>query len=500
MDLSSVIEIYTSVLGWILYDGMWAVLAESGLLYIPIVAVVLSNWAAAYRALGDEGSEGVIRACWLDIFGVMMVVTLAGSPFLTLAYGDLRHTRPCGSATATGGNSGTLYDKAFAALDGKSAQVPVWWYGIMAVGNGLSNVGVALVPCSPDLRMFAYKVENTRIQDPELRRQLELFTRDCWQQARAKFNASHGTLPPNYPPEDINWIGSQYFLDTDGYYGNSNINLSLRASEEIPGFPYNATRDTEYLPGFIPNWGRPECKDWWENASSGIKPRLLALIDFDAVTQATVETGGLTLANNALMRKILEPEKVGLGRLTADRFANQFDDPSWLAKGGANLGLAQENVFWRPKIYALRQVAPIGQSLILMGIYFFLPFILLYSGFAIETVFTLSVVIMGIQFLTPIWTLATWLDNHLIEALGLTWFHWNPLDWNPDEQDAKYVLQLAAMLMFVVLPVLWFMAIGWAGLHVHKTLNAANPLDNAIRDAAGAGVNTASKVTGKVMK
>jgi TraG-like protein, N-terminal region len=359
---------------------------------------------------------------------------------------------------------------------------------------------VALVPCSPDLRTFAYKVENTRIQDPELRRQLELFTRDCWQQARAKFYAGHGSLPGDYPPDDLDWVGSQYFLDTDGYYGTGNINLSLRASEEIPGFPYNATRDTEYLPGFIPDWGRPACKDWWENATSGIKPRLLSLVDFEAVTQATIETGDIALANNALMRKVLEPEKVGLGRLAAGRFGSQFDDPNALTQGAANVGLAQENLFWRPKIYALRQVAPIGQSLILMGIYFFLPFILLYSGFSIETVFTLSVVIMGLQFLTPIWTLATWLDNHLIEALGISWFDWNPLEWSADKQNAKYVLNLAAMLMFVALPVLWFTAIGWAGLHLHKTLEAFNPMNQATQSAAATGIKTASKAAGKALK
>ena len=63
-------------------------------------------------------------------------------------------------------------------------------------------------------------------------------------------------------------------------------------------------------------------------------------------------------------------------------------------------------MFWWPKIYALRQAAPIGQSFILMGIYLFLPFILLFSGFSIEVLYTTTVAIIGIKFLTPIWTLA----------------------------------------------------------------------------------------------
>jgi hypothetical protein len=173
----------------------------------------------------------------------------------------------------------------------------------------------------------------------------------------------------HYPPDDLDWIGSQYFQDTDGYYGNANLNLSIRASEELPGFPYNAARDTEYLPGFIPAWGRPECNDWWNNATSGIMPRLMALIDSAAITQATIETGDI-------------------------------------AQGAAGVGLTVELASWIPKIYALRQAAPVGQSFILMGIYTFLPFI------------------------------------------------------------------LVAMLMFVVLPIVWFKVIGWAGLTVNRTLDA----------------------------
>ena len=38
--------------------------------------------------------------------------------------------------------------------------------------------------------------------------------------------------------------------------------------------------------------GRPECKDWWDNAVSGLKPKLLALVDPEAITQANIEMGG----------------------------------------------------------------------------------------------------------------------------------------------------------------------------------------------------------------
>jgi TraG-like protein, N-terminal region len=493
MNVSSAIEIYTTVLGWLLYDGIWDVLAATGLLYVPLAVAVISNWGFAWRMFGIEGAEAAIRHLWIDVISIMTVIALAGMPVFTVSPAGISHTTPCGGTTVSGGSTGTLYDKAFAAIDGKAAQVPVWWDAILAIANGINNAAVALVPCSPDLRTYAYRLDNVRVADPDLRRQLELFTRDCWQKATAKFMADHTALPPNYPPDDIDWVGSQFFQDTDGFYGNSNLNLSMRASEEIPGFAYNAARDTEYQPGFIPAYGRPECKDWWDNAVSGLKPKLLALVDPEAITQANIEMGGdIVGAQNALMRKVIEPDREAFGRLLAiNSYGNPYGaDSNALTKGVAGLGLDKELLFWQPKIYALRQAAPIGQSFILMGIYLFLPFILLFSGFSVKVLYTTTVAIIGIKFLTPIWALAVWLDNHMIEGLGLQWFAFT---FDDDKATTMTILNLVAMLMFVVLPVVWFMVIGWAGLSIHKTMDTFKGVSEPIESGPDTIPNAASK-------
>ena len=496
MNVSSAIEIYTAVLGWLLYDGIWDILSDTGLLYVPLVAAFIRNWGFAWRMQGIEAAETIIRNNWMDIIIMMTVIALAGVPVFTVSPAGISHTTPCGGTSVSGGSTGTLYDKAFAAIDGQSAQVPVWWDATLAIANGINNAAVALIPCSPDLRTYAYRLDNARVSDPDLRRQLELFTRDCWQKARAKYMAEHTVLPATYSSEDIDWIGSQFFQDTDGFYGNSNLNLSIRASEEIPGFAYNASRDTEYQPGFIPANGRPECKDWWDNAVSGLRPKLLALVDPEAITQANIEIGDIVMAQNALVRKVIEPDREAFGRLlNIDNYGNPYGaDSNALTKGVAGLGLDKELLFWRPKIYALRQAAPIGQSFILMGIYLFLPFILLFSGFSIEVLYTTTVAIIGIKFLTPIWTLAVWIDNHMMEGLGLQWFAFT---FDDDKATTMTILNLVAMLMFVVLPFLWFMAIGWAGITIHKTMEAFKGVNNPVASAADGASNTAGNLATK---
>ncbi|MEQ1557750.1 MAG: conjugal transfer protein TraG N-terminal domain-containing protein [Methyloglobulus sp.] len=483
MNVSSAIEIYTTVLGWFMYDGIWGVLADAGLVYIPIVAAILNNWITGWRMQGIEGAEAVIRNNWMDVLGMMTVIALAGIPVFNVSSAAINHTAACGGPTFAGRSTGTLYDRAFAALDGRSAQVPIWWDTIMHVADGLNNAVVALVPCSPDLRTYAYRLDNVRINEPGLRRQLELFTRDCWLKARAKFMANHTKLPANYPPQDIDWIGSRYFLDTDGFYGNANLNLSMRASEEIPGFQYNAARDTEYQAGFIPTYGRPECKDWWEDSLNGLQPQLLALVDPEAITQTNIDlSGDVQGAYSAVIRRIVEPERAAFGRLIdIDNYTSPFgNNSSGVSQGVAGVGLTFELASWWPKVYALRQAAPIGQSFILMGVYMFLPFILLFSGYSFLALYTTTAAIIAIKFLTPIWTLAVWIDNHMMEALGIKWYSW--MNLQEDKAATLLILNLVAILLFVVLPVVWFMVIGWAGLSIHKTMDTfkglSDPIDN----------------------
>jgi len=51
------------------------------------------------------------------------------------------------------------------------------------------------------------------------------------------------------------------------------------------------------------------------------------------------------------------------------------------------------------------------------------------------------------------------------------------------------ILNLVAMLMFVVLPIVWFAMIGWAGFHLQKTMDNFNSISGPIGSGAGNGLN-----------
>lgn len=508
MDVGSAIEIYTSVLGWVLYDRIWEALTDTGLVYLPFIGLVVKNFAQPYVTQGTNGAaEASIRRMKMDLIAMFTVAALAGAPMMTLKIGDLGHTSPCGGTSVTGTITHTTYDQAFAAIGGQTAVVPVWWYAVLAISGGIDEAVIASIPCTADIRTLDYRIDNTRIADSELRRQVQLFANDCWLPARSKLMTTHGTVPASYPPGDVDWIGSRFFQDTNGYYGNGNLNLALRASEEIPGFPYDAVRDTEYQAGFIPANGRPECKAWWQDGTNGIRKRLLASLDptvlsqsiADARTSHPAETA--ISVEDALIRKVFEQER---GQLTASVAANaNTTQPSiWsqitheVSGAVAGSGLAMEYLTWQPKLYALRQAAPIGQSFILMAIYLLLlPFVLVFSSYALSTMLFLSIVLFALKFCTALWSLATWLDSNLIRALGLEWWKYQ---YDAELGAAALVANLAAGLMFVVIPLVWFMLLGWAGYRIGGGLEAiTKPVHSAAESGASKGSNMATRGIGR---
>ena len=58
MGVSSYLEFVTTLFGWIIYQGIWAVLVDTGIVFIPLIATVVANIASSHRAGDDEGSAG----------------------------------------------------------------------------------------------------------------------------------------------------------------------------------------------------------------------------------------------------------------------------------------------------------------------------------------------------------------------------------------------------------------------------------------------------------
>lgn len=501
METAAVVDIYTTVLGWTLYDRLWEALLDTGLAYLPFLAVFVRNFVKNWEDAGDGGAEASVRNLEVSLAAMFTVVVLAGQPVLDLPVAGLSHTAACGASAAAGGDTGTLYDGAFDIGGAGPAKLPVWWRAVMAVSAGMSNVAVAAIPCQANLRRLSYQMENTRIADPELRAQIGLFAARCFEPAKARFAREHRILPAGYAADDVDWPGSRFFLDTAGFYDDPNPALAPRPEEPVPGFPYDPARDLEYG-GTAPasGLGRPTCKQWWSDGSAGLRKRLLDQIDPAVLAEMkNAATGAATpeAVEDAQIRRLFVNEApvraastLGSNFLFAGLFATDLDQ---VVKGMpdpfkvlANLGTAYHAAEQTATFYALQQAAPIGQSLILMAIYLCLPFVLVFSSYSIETALLAALGIFALRFLTALWALATWVDAAMAKALGISW--WTA---DGDQGVAALVVGITGALLFVGLPVVWFLVLGWAG-HRLAASGLAGALTEGVGRAAAGGVRAGS--------
>lgn len=491
MEVGSAIDIYTTVLGWTLYDRLWEALADTGIAYLPFFGAVARHFVESWRDEGHQGAEQSVRGLESRLAAMLAVAALAGAPALDVKVADLSHTAACGAATVGGNNTGTLYDSAF-RLGDQAAQVPVWWRAVMAVASGLSNVAVASVPCASDIRQINYRVDTTRVTDVELRRQLDWFDRDCFQPAVAKFAREPRSLLVAYADDDVSWYGSQYFQDTAGFYGDPNLNLAPRAREEVPGFPYDAARDADLGGRPVSGLGRPTCEQWWADGTNGLRKRLLDTIDSQVLQAAkAAATGAATplSVENALIKRIAETSTVFVGK---NGSGMDMGDTSMAVKAVGMFGVAWDAIEKQASLWALKQAAPIAQSLILMAVYLCLPFALVFSSYSIETVLIAALGIFAIRFLTALWALANWVDNVMPKALGIEW--WRQGSWLfEDKGPANVITAMVGYLLFVGLPVVWFLVLGWAG-HNLAAGGVVGSLTDGIGRAAAGGVRAGAKL------
>ena len=148
MGVSSYFEFVTVLFGWVVYDRLWAVLNDTGIVYIPFFVIVLKNVLESRRAGDDEGSAAVqsLKKSETDVVVAIVVMFLAAVPFTEVRLGEMSYVRPtldCAlerriargaePAEVNGLATGTAYDAPLGTLSGEVGRIPIWWGGVLVV-------------------------------------------------------------------------------------------------------------------------------------------------------------------------------------------------------------------------------------------------------------------------------------------------------------------------------------------------------------------------------
>ncbi len=480
MGAGSFLEVYTTVFGWLLYDNVWSVLAETGIAYIPFFTVVIKNFAEPYKSQEAKDAASVSqRRMELDIIAMFIAIIIAVTPSINLPISSQKYKAACTTAPAvTGGATGTTFDGAFptASLGGSVAQIPIWWYMVMNLSGALNDTVIAGMNCAVDIRQVKYEINNIQIQDQGLRDDLGRFHNECYLEALAvvaedpsKFQTSFNAGA--YDSDDREWVGSNFLIADAALYP------ALRAQSPVANFPYVAARDIEYDPAVgVPTNGRPTCSAWWTDSTNGLEKRLQN--EIPASKNATIGAVGTLFGNtlaeereDAIKTVLLNSDTTvkGIERMRLDglKSVGQAISSGDLVGGTiTNVAGTASTVFaWafvETALITIKNMAPNLQALILMTIYFLLPFVFVMSSYDWKVIILATFTVFGIRFLTTIFALLTLLDTTLFAATNK--FSLDHISNSlATATIGKGIIDLSIAAMWIIMPGLWLSMIGWAG-------------------------------------
>jgi len=462
-------ELYTMLLGWNLYDKLWDLLTKTGIAYLPFIGMILKNVSQSYLKIHDGGPIA-LRNMELNLITTTLLILFGVAPAIPIHPNAIVYSPICQIETKSflhPNNTGTTYDKAF-TLPTNEVRVPIWWYLVIAVSEGLTSASNTSVGCASNLRTMVTTVAMTKISDPELKQQLQDFAEMCFIPAREKFfhetELNKKSDLKNFYLDDTDWFGSK--LLNQKYYSD------LFAKRPVSGFIYNASEDinADIHQAHPPKYGMPSCYAWWNDEENGLKNRLYQTLPSDFFN-----LNKLFLTNESAREQIL---KKLLINVNGYQNANSMTGDYGYSHLVSAVGTWYQELVQYPKLYAAEQAAPIIRALILFLIYTFLPFALVFSSYRGSSFIAGSIMIFSVIYWQFIFQLVQWLDSSLMQALYSNWFV---------RQGAGATLaDMIIGALIILAPLFWFIFMGSMGIAVGNVVSSISFGANKLgQDAAG---------------
>ena len=502
MVVDSYLELFTTLFGWMLYDRLWDLLTGIGVAYIPLAWIIFNNLVESHRDSDAGTATGTsLHRMEVDLGLALTVVVLAGQPILTLNSASLRYTPPPTYSnptpvTATVAAPGVTYGSSGFRNAPGSAEIPIWWAGILAIASGINQAALGSLPATIDLRTYQQMAKAARIEDPVLRQEVNDFYSQCYIPARSKYlterpnTPSTQTLLSSHGNDDPDWIGSHVYLST--YYTASD----MRAATPLAGFPYSPLRDTEYDPASPPPAGRPYCAEWWQGVpgATGLKDKLVgAAGNLDSIAASITAGFDPIKRQDAIAKTVLNNDPPSM---VNTRYADTNNATSMgvlptletlMQKLASTIGVFVMDIMQGVVMYAILQGLPMMQAVLLMGIYALLPFAIIASRYSLDILYVGALGLFTVKFWTFLWALAHWADQNLIASLypdARTFLEFGTNDWTGTAQK-RIILDLVTTSLYLGLPVLWTTMMAWVG---YKGLGAIDAVQKQlIADVAQGG-------------
>ncbi|MBX5957151.1 conjugal transfer protein TraG N-terminal domain-containing protein, partial [Pseudomonas aeruginosa] len=190
--------------------------------------------------------------------------------------------------------------------------------------------------------------------------------------------------------------------------------------------------------------------------------------------------------------QVISPSSQVKGNVYTD-YGGQVGGTVWngIARTAGTFGVALGSLAYFPAMDMVRQALPMVMSFLKMAMVICIPMVLVIGTYQLKVAMTMTVVFFAMMFVDFWFQLARYIDSTILDAFygsGSPHLSFDPvMGLNTATQDA--ILNFVMGAMFVILPMLWITAIGWAGVQVGALLS---DLSNGVKGVQQAGVQGGS--------
>ncbi|MDH3000203.1 conjugal transfer protein TraG [Chelonobacter oris] len=497
--VDSYLEYFLTLLGWIINNGIFGVMIQTGIFLIPLIVILIKTFLEVKKQGDDEGNKGELLMRWIGLtyFPVIGVIILMMAPVIPMTLDTIslntEQSSRCGY-TVPKQPQESGYASMTTELGGQNARVPVWWAFMHKLNKGMMHAFVSVIPCKPDLRQIRFEIQHEKINNPVVLNEVKQFVEQCYMPAQYRLKESQLALSAAQVRE-TNWLGGRLLVT------NSELYPRYRAKQPMQLWPYNEARDQG-----LPNQGKggfPLCNQWWDDKDIGLKDRLLADLHQNFSTKVTDFFKSTEYANEAVLRALLRPENITVsGGKVYPRYGGNLETsaPNVVTSVASAVGLTVGSLAAFPGFDALRQALPMVHAFALMTVIILMPVIILISGYSLKTIITLTIVNFALVMLTFWWELARWLDSWLLTALYQSSTHnsLNPHFLANTRDDI--IVNFVMGSLFIGLPALWIGAMSWAGTNLGTLAQQMRNNATGAQDAGKKGGDLAVSATRGTIK
>lgn len=194
MTANSVIEYILVFFGWVLNNAMWNIIFGTGLYLLPLVFKCTAVWLKTREEGFDEGNKGLLlqprleHALYVPYLVILFCILPVAPVDISTMKFDSSRAKQCHVSVASPQSSG--YSTLVNDMEGKTANIPVWWYLVHRLSKGVTQAMTASIPCGGQIRQLRFEVQQSQLRDPILAQELQEFANSCY--ARSYYMSTTG--------------------------------------------------------------------------------------------------------------------------------------------------------------------------------------------------------------------------------------------------------------------------------------------------------------------